>query len=233
MSRTYEETKALREELLNSNVKKSRIVIGSPKADEVDKKLPKNYQYEFKNLNEIKEHLDNANINNPELRNYVFNRVFMTTVSQVDEKIFVEYGQCKPNPNKKDKRWDFEYSDILWDLKSTTLPYSSPYSREIIECFENNNADSLADLCENLMIWLYQKQGSSRKINNNRLFLVRIFNDDNEEEKKHAYDIEELKNMAKNLDKLKKITISKEEIKSEKDVTCGIILIAPNNNFIY
>lgn len=104
------------------------------------------------------------------LKNYALNRWFNFWSAQAIENIFCSHNNIEPHPNSKDKFVDFYIEGIPFDHKTTvfpkgfkkSVPYAFSHKRELIE-------------------WLYKNQSQQqRKHLKNRIFVVLVNYDDNE-----------------------------------------------------
>ena len=188
ISNLIEEFKKIKESFTNIGSKIpdnwGNIMPSTAEADLVDAKMnvamKKIYKrlgiwvFSIKTYDEFKALVKESNLNKNE-KTYVFRRFWKTNMSKIDEALFCDNDNVTPNPDKKDKDWDFKIEEQIFDLKSTRIPNEFKYLEDELREMNTDNVDKFAE-------WLYKKQSgswnkkavSSRYNMQNRLFLVTI-----------------------------------------------------------
>lgn len=98
---------------------------------------------------------------NDKIKNYARRRWFVYKCALCDEYLFKKYG-AQPNPNPKDKNWDFQINDVKFDHKGTKLPNELTY-------------EQLQNDPQSVINWLYENQSKEQRYGEqNRLFIIHL-----------------------------------------------------------
>jgi len=150
-----------------------KIKWGAIQNKEYDKRTNPFSIYRF---NQLIDYIMNKLTDNYE-RDYCFCRWWRCWGAMCDEYCFCSKGKAVPNPNKKDKMWDFKFNNVgglntEFDLKSTRIPNK----------FTDKERDYYINNPEELIKWYYEEQSTQSRYGlQNKLYLVHIADNQCEE----------------------------------------------------
>ncbi len=185
---------------------------GRKQQDAIDSKT--NFIYKISSFDIVCDQIDalfKDSLNYNDLKNYALNRWFNFWSAQAIEALFCEHKIVIPHKNPKDKFVDFYINSIPFDHKTTVFPAN--FKKSMPYAIEHK---------KELITWLYENQSQqNRKHLKNRLFIVLINAENNEEHWKLKAEINWLKKIISSylinfsVSKLSKLSIEGQEVVSD------------------